>query len=275
LPKIHPSALVDPGASLAEDVEIGPWCRVESGVTIGPGTRLIANVHLEGPLTIGERNTLYPNVCLGFVAQDRKYDPSVPGAGVTVGDRNILREGVTIHRATGDQPTRLGSDNYLMVNSHLGHDTVVGDRCNLANGVLLGGHVTVLDDVTIGGGAAVHQHCRIGQRSMLAGVIGVIQDVLPFCVLFHTRQMIGLNLVGLRRAGMRDQIKPLQKALEYACCSGLSNKAAIARIREDFGDSPACLEMADFIEQTRRGIAPFHNAEDRAGRRRGDGEASE
>ncbi|MEQ9459422.1 MAG: acyl-ACP--UDP-N-acetylglucosamine O-acyltransferase [Phycisphaeraceae bacterium] len=254
---IHPTALVDPKATLADDAEIGPWCRIEGDVRIGSGTRLISNVHLEGPLRVGDNNTIYPNVCLGFAAQDRKYDPTTPGAGVTIGDHNILREGVTIHRATGDHPTALGSDNYLMVNSHLGHDVIVGDRCNLANGVLLGGHVIVQNDVTIGGGTAVHQNCRLGRRSMVAGVIAVIQDVLPFCVVFHTREIIGLNLIGLRRAGMRDEIRPLKQALAYAGSSGLSNKAASERIRAELADHSTCLEMADFIESTQRGISPF------------------
>ncbi|WP_428389375.1 acyl-ACP--UDP-N-acetylglucosamine O-acyltransferase [Mucisphaera sp.] len=258
MPKIHPTAIISDHATLADDVEIGPWCIIEGEVTIGPGTRLLANVHLQGPLTLGEANTLYPHACIGFAPQDRKFQPTTEGAGTRIGHRNILREAVTIHRATGNHPTTLGDDNYLMVGSHMGHDATVGDRCNLANAVLLAGHATVQNDVTIGGGAAVHQNCRIGNRAMIAGVIGVVQDVLPFTILYHTREMIGLNLVGLRRAGMRDQIKPLQKALELACYAGLSNKAAVARIRTEFPDQPACLEMADFIETTTRGIMPFN-----------------
>lgn len=260
MPTIHPSALVDPSVQLADDVEVGPWCHLQGEITIGAGTKLLPNVHINGPTRIGTNNTIYPNTCIGFAPQDRKFDHDEPGAGVVIGNDNTLRESVTIHRATADRPTTLGDDNYLMAGAHLGHDSSVGSHCNIANNVLLAGHAQVGDYVTMGGGSAIHQFCRVGQRAMVAGVIAAIQDVLPFTVLFHTREIIGLNLIGLRRSGMRDQIKPLQKALEYACYMGLSNKSAIARIRSEFADVPACMEIADFIETTKRGISPFNKA---------------
>ncbi|QDU70669.1 acyl-ACP--UDP-N-acetylglucosamine O-acyltransferase [Mucisphaera calidilacus] len=259
---IHPTAIIDTRAQIADDADIGPWCRIEGNVNVGPGTRLIANVHLYGPLTLGSNNTLYPNTAIGFAPQDRKYDHDESGAGVVIGDNNTLRENVTIHRATHDIPTTLGSDNYLMAGAHLAHDTVVGSRCNLANNVLLAGHVTVEDDVNIGGGSAVHQNCRIGQHAMLAGIVAAIQDVTPFCIYFHNEQIIGINVIGLRRAGLKEHIKPLKRAYEIVGLSGLANKTAVEKIRTELADDPLCQQFADFVEKTTRGLCTFTRNKD-------------
>jgi len=166
---VHPTAIVSDEAQLGEDVEVGPWCVIEGAVTIGDGTRLQHRVTLKGPLTIGRDNQLYPNVLIGYEPQDRKYPPDRPGAGAAVGDQNILREGFTLHRATGDRPTTLGNHNYMMANSHMAHDCVVGSHCMFANGALLGGHVEVADGAILGGNACVHQFCRVGRLTMIAG----------------------------------------------------------------------------------------------------------
>src|SRR5687767_12430388 len=176
MPESHPAASVGPRAELAADVRVGPWCSIEGRVALGPGTRLMERVTLRGPLRAGAGNVVYPNASLGFPAQHRRFDPATEGAGVSLGDQNVLREGVTIHRATGEAPTRLGDRNYLMVNAHLGHDAVVGNDCTLANNTALAGHVTLADGVTLGGGAAIHQFARVGRLAIISGLAGLSQD---------------------------------------------------------------------------------------------------
>lgn len=266
--QVHPTAIVDEAADLAADAVVGPWCTIEGAVTIGAGTRLLERVSIRGPVTIGEGNVLYPGACIGFAPQDRKFAPDEDGAGVVIGDRNILREGVTIHRATGAQPTRTGDDNYMMVNSHLGHDTVIGSGITMGNGTLLAGHVTVDDGVIFGGNAAVHQFCRVGRMAMISGLEGVTQDVTPFCVVYARQLISSLNLVGLRRAGLRDHIKPLRRAFDLLLRSRLPRPAAVQRIREELGDDPLCVEFADFADASKRGVCPY-------GGTRGDNKAAE
>ncbi len=257
--QIHPSAIVDSQAQLASSVVVGPGCVIVGRVTIGEGTRLIANVYLEGPLTIGRDCTLYPFVCLGMAPQDRKFDPAQSGAGLTIGDGNVLRESVTIHRATGDRSTTVGDRNYFMANSHAGHDCVIGNDCTFANGVLLAGHVTVSDNVTIGGNAAVHQFCRIGRLVMLSGVVAITQDVPPFCVAYSDRRVGSLNVVGLRRAGLRDHLQPLKRAFHILFRERHSNNVACDRIEAELGDNPLCAELAAFVRGSKRGISPYQH----------------
>lgn len=257
MPEIHPTAMVDPRARLGEGVTIGPWCRVEGDVALGPGCRLLERVSLMGPLSAGARNTFYPGVCVGLPPQHRKFDASFGGPGVVIGDDNVLREGASIHRATGDAPTRLGHDNYLMVNSHLGHDAAVGDGCTLANNVLLAGHATVGDGVTFGGGAGLHQFARVGRLAIVGGLVGLSQDVPPFCACYYMRRVGSLNLVGLRRNGYRDHVPALRRAFDLQFRSGHSAPRAVERIRAELGDDPLCREFADFIAVSQRGITRY------------------
>ena len=257
MPQLHPTAHVDPGAELAEDVIVGPGCVIEAGVRIGRGTKLTGNVWLRGPLTLGERNVLYPNVVLGFEPQDRKFDPETDGTGIVIGHDNVLREGVTIHRATGDRPTTVGDHNYLMCNSHLGHDVILGNDNLLANGTLIGGHAEVADEVVFGGNATVHQFCRIGRLAMMSGVAGITQDLPPFCLVYKTRLVGSLNIVGLRRAGYRGHVAPLKRAFDIFFCQKLSNESALRKIRSELQDDPLCQEFAHFISQAERGICPY------------------
>jgi UDP-N-acetylglucosamine acyltransferase len=249
--------LVDSSVVLADDVLVGPGCVLRGDIRIGCGCVLEANVHLRGPLTMGEGNRLYPFVCLGFPPQDLKYDPDMPGAGTVIGDRNIFREGCTVHRATKDQPTRIGSDNYLMTNSHVGHDCVVGNRCTLVSGSLLGGHAEVADGVILGGGSAVHQFCRIGRLAMISGAVAVSQDLPPFCVAHYLRRVGSLNLVGLRRAGLREHIKPLQRAFDLFFRQRHTNIESLATIEQEVGDDPLVREFVTFIRASKRGITAY------------------
>lgn len=254
---VHPTAIVDERAELGEGVEVGPWCMVNGPVTIGPGTRLLHQVTLQGPLSIGEDNVLYPGVAIGYAPQDRKFDPDHDGAGVTIGDRNILRESVTIHRATGELPTSLGSDGYLMANSHVAHDCRVGDDVMFANGALLAGHVEIGDRVILGGNAVIHQFVRIGRLAMVSGLAGTGKDIPPFCICYIPRRIGSLNIVGLRRAGLRDHIRPLQKAFDTFFRGRLPNAAAVDRVAEQNGDDPMVAEFVAFIRASRRGITRY------------------
>lgn len=254
---IHPTSIIDPLAQMADGVEIGPWCRIEGQVTIGAGTRLIANVHLVGPLTIGWGNTIYPFTCLGMAPQDRKYDPKRPGAGLVIGDENIFREGVTIHRATGDHPTTIGHRNYFMGNSHLGHDCVVGNDAMLANGAFMGGHAVLGDQAVLGGTSGVHQFCRVGRLALLSGLAGASSDITPFAIIYNTRELGGVNLIGLRRAGYRDHIAAVKRAYEILFEEGRSNASAVGQIEQELGEDPLCMELAAFVKSSKRGLTNY------------------
>jgi UDP-N-acetylglucosamine acyltransferase len=145
----------------------------------------------------------------------------------------------------------------FMCNSHAGHDTVVGDDCTFANGALLAGHVTIEDRVILGGNAAVHQFCRLGRLSMLGGVIAVVQDVPPFCVVFNLRAVGGLNLVGLRRAGYRESIAPLREAFDILYCRRLTVPHAVAEMEAKVAHDPLCREFIAFVKSSKRGVTSF------------------
>ena len=258
MPTIHPTAVVDGEVSLADDVVIGPYCVLDGTtgpITIGSGTRLLSTVHLTGPLVIGERNTIYPNACLGFPAQDLKWDPARPGAGVVIGDDNTFREGTTVHRATSDEtPTSIGNDNFLMGIAHIGHDSRVGNNNIISQGAMLGGFVQVADRVNIGGAAGVHQFCRIGRGCMLGGNLVLLQDLPPFFMLTGSNVAGSLNLIGLRRSHTPSAvIEEIRWVFRTLYRSGLSMKSALSALR-NHESTPTIDEYIDFIERSRRGI---------------------
>lgn len=258
MPSIHSSAILTGDVRLAGDVVIGPYCVIDAAlgpVSVAAGCRLIANVHLCGPLTLGERNILYPGVALGFPPQDLKWDPAVAGAGLVIGSGNTLREGVTIHRATShEKPTTIGNDNYWMADSHAGHDCIVGSNNILANGTMLGGHVTFGDKIITGGGAGVHQFCRVGRGCMLSGNSGTTKDLPPFFMLTGINVAGSINVVGMRRGGMsRDDIDTVKWVYKTLVRSRLPPKAALEVLRER-ANQPLVREYIEFIESSKRGI---------------------
>ena len=263
MPQVHATAIVGKQVELADDVMVGPHCVLEGRITVGPGTKLVHHVSLQGPLTIGRGNILYPNVCLGFAPQDRKFDRDHDGAGLVIGDENILREGFTAHRGTKDRPTTIGSRNYLMCNTHVGHDTHLGDGVTMANGALLGGHVEVQDAVNLGGMSGIHQFCRVGRLSMASACTFITQDLPPFCVVYATKTVGSLNVVGLRRAGLGRHLGPLKIAFDLIFRSRLTRATAVERILAEVGDDPLCVELAEFVRSSKRGITGY-------GGRRGD-----
>ncbi|MHC5113242.1 MAG: acyl-ACP--UDP-N-acetylglucosamine O-acyltransferase [Planctomycetota bacterium] len=255
MPDVHPTAILDGDVDLADDVRIGPHCVLTGPVTIGAGTRLVGSVFVEGPATIGSGNTVYPFTCLGFSPQHAKYDPAEPGEGTVIGDGNTFRESVTVHRAFTDHgPTRIGDGNMFMVNTHVGHDTVVGSDVTMVNGSLLGGHVTLGDRVIVGGNSSVHQFVRVARGAMIAGLSGPTLDVPPFFMVTGINVCPAPNLVGARRSGMsREDIEDVRWVYRLLYRRGLSRNGALEAIRER-ADRPLVAEYIQFIESSERGI---------------------
>jgi UDP-N-acetylglucosamine acyltransferase len=251
---VHPTAILEGEVHLAEDVVVGPYCVLTGPLRIGAGTRLIGNVYLHGPLSIGERNLLYPFVCVGFPPQSVSFDPGKPGCGVQIGRGNTFREGVTIHRAMTDAgPTTIGDGNYFMTNSHAGHDCVIASGCIVATDAILAGHVRLDDRVNVGGGTAIHQFVRIGRGAMLSGGMGTGLDVLPFFMLTGINIVGGVNLIGMRRMNMsRAEIDRVRWAHRLICREGLPRPALLDAF-EEHGDEPIVREFIDFIRTSKRG----------------------
>lgn len=208
---IHPSAIVDPAAQLGEGVEIGPFCIVGPKVKLADRVRLMSHVTVAGNTTVGEDCVLYPGVHLGHPPQDFKYQGE--DTRLIIGQRNILRENVTMHPGTtfARGQTVVGDDGYFMVGSHVAHDCIVGDRVVFANGAAIGGETTVADHVILGGLAGIHQKSRIGRHAFVGAMAMVTADVIPYgSVIGNHAHLAGLNVVGLKRRGMaaRDATRP-------------------------------------------------------------------
>ncbi|MGH9723187.1 MAG: acyl-ACP--UDP-N-acetylglucosamine O-acyltransferase [Bryobacteraceae bacterium] len=254
---VHPTAIVDPGARVAESADIGPYSVVGAEVEIGARTRLMAHVYVEGPTWIGEDGLFYPYSTVGVASQDLKYKGE--RAETRIGSRNKIREFVTIHRGTqgGGLVTRIGDDNLLMAYTHVAHDSNVGDGVVLANGVTLGGHVAVGDHAVVGAFTGVHQFCRVGRCAIVGGYSVITQDVLPFSSTVSEREsrVFGANRVGLERRGFaEDVIERLQTSLRILTRSGLNTSQAVERIRAEVADCAELDELLEFIRTAKRGF---------------------
>ena len=254
---IHPTALVDPAARVAESADVGPYCVVGEEVEIGAGTRLMAHVYLEGPTWIGKDNIFFPYSTVGVASQDLKYKGE--RAETRIGDRNRIREFVTIHRGTqgGGLVTRIGDENLLMAYVHVAHDARISSHAVLANGVTVGGHVLIGDWVVIGAFSGVHQFCRVGRHAMVGGYSVITQDVAPFSTTVSPRdvKVFGANKTGLERRGFAaDTIQHLQKAFRLLTHSKLNTAQAIERVRGEIADCPEVEELIEFIQSSERGV---------------------
>lgn len=254
---IHPTAIVDPQARIAESAEIGPYCIVGAEVEIGPGTRLMAHNFLEGPTWIGADNILFPYSTVGVASQDLKYRGE--RAETRIGDRNRIREFVTIHRGTqgGGLVTRIGSDNLLMTYTHVAHDVTIGDHVILGNNVGLAGHVTIEDWADVSPFSGVHQFCRIGRHAFIGPYTVVKQDVLPYSLTSNKPEVgvFGANAVGLERRGFGSgSIEALQTAFRLLTRSQLNTSQAVERIRAEVPACPEVDELLEFIRASQRGF---------------------
>jgi len=255
---IHPTAMVSSQARLGDGCEIGPHCVITGPVTLGPGVRLVANVHVSGPVEIGAGTIIYPFACLGFPPQVFKFTPGMPTAGVRVGSGCVIREHVTIHAASKtDAPTFVGDRAYMMVGSHMGHDSRIGDDVILVNGAMLAGHSTVMDRATIGATCGVHQFTRVGRFAFMSGGTAVSMDVPPFCIVSDRQRLAGINRVGLRRSGMpREQITMVDRAFREVFRGHMPRQEQIQRLEELGRDCPPVMEMAVFVREAKRAICP-------------------
>ena len=254
---IHPTAIVDPQARIAESAEVGPYCILGAEVEIGPRTRLMAHVYLEGPTWIGEDNVFFPYSTVGVASQDLKYKGE--RAETRIGDRNRIREFVTIHRGTlgGGLVTSIGSDNLLMAYTHVAHDVRIGDHVILGNSVGLAGHVIVEDWADVSPYTGVHQFSRIGRHAFIGPYTVVKQDVLPYSLTSNKPEVavFGANSVGLERRGFdKAVIEALQTAFRLLTRSKLNTTQAIERIRAEVPATPEVDELVEFIRASERGV---------------------
>jgi UDP-N-acetylglucosamine acyltransferase len=254
LPRIHPSAYVHPRAEVADDIVVGPFCVIEENVKIKSGCVLDGHVTIRGGVRIGTGNRIGEGAVLGGDPQDRKYggEPTF----LEVGDNNVIREYVTIHRATGEgKYTRVGNDCYIMAYCHLGHNVTLGNTITMANSVGLSGHVTVEDLVTIGGMTGVHQFARIGKIAMVGGFSKITRDVPPFMLVDGTDERVhDINAVGLRRMGITPESRlALHKACKLLYKSQLNLTTAMETVRREVIVTPEVEYLLAFEERRFRG----------------------
>ncbi len=251
-PRIHPLAVIDPRADLAPDVAVGPFCVIGPHVSIGPGCRLMNNVTILGHTTIGSDNVFHPNCVIGNDPQDKKFRGEE--TRVTLGDRNIVREAVTIHSGTqvGGGLTRVGDDNLLMVNAHIGHDAIVGSGCVIGNNVMLAGHVQIGNRVSMMGGSACHHFVTVGDLAFIGGYSQIHTDIPPYVKVDGEDRIRDVNGIGLRRAGgfSDEDIAALQFTVRRMFVSKKQPVSVV--IREMLADpklNPRCREVIDTIRR--------------------------
>ena len=264
---IHPTAIIDPSAKIASDVQIGPYCVVGPNVSIDTGTKLYSHVVIGTKLyshvviggftRIGKNNDIFQFSSIGEICQDLKYKGEE--TWLEIGDHNSIREHCTLHRGTvQDQSlTKIGSHNLLMVNTHIAHDCMIGDHNIFANNVGIAGHVNVGNHVIVGGNAGVHQFCRIDSYSMIGGAALILKDVPAYVLASgNPAHAHGLNIEGMRRKGWsRDTIQGLRTAYKLIYKSGLTTEQAIAQIRNEILDNvPEAQLLIDSLEKSTRGI---------------------
>jgi UDP-N-acetylglucosamine acyltransferase len=243
VPTVHPTALVDPGARLADDVAVGPFCVVGPGVELGPGCRLLGRVALHGPLTAGRDNVFHYNAAVGGAPQD--YQPAAADGRVEIGDGNVFRESFTLHHPkTSGGVTRVGSRNRFHAASHVSHDTVVGNDVVLATFAIMGGHCLYEDGCWIEGQGGIHQFVTVGRRSVMLAQSGASEDVPPFMV-------ISGNHYEVKGVNPACRTEALQRAFETVWKSGLPRLEAIERLEQEA--DAAVRELAAFLRRSRSG----------------------
>ncbi len=257
LEMIHPSAIVDPGARIPASCRVGPYCVIGPDVELGERCELISHVVLQGPTRIGCENRIFPFASLGMPPQDLKYagEPT----RLEIGDRNIIREFVTISRGTvgGGGITHVGNDSLIMAYAHVAHDCHIGNHVILANAATLGGHVTVEDWATVGALCPVHQFVRIGMHSYVGGGTTITKDVLPFSKTVAARDThaYGLNSVGLERRGFsRERVARIHHAFKLLLASKLNTSQAIAKLKSEPDRGEDVEMLIQFIESSDRGV---------------------
>lgn len=255
---IHPTAVVHPGARLDSSVSVGPYAVIDEFVELGPRCVVGPHAYLTGHTTIGADNRFFAGCVIGEAPQDLKYHGAP--SRVRIGDDNVFREHATVHRATHEgEETLIGSHNFLMAGSHVAHNCRLANHVILANGALLGGHATVDDRAFISGNCLVHQFTRVGTLAMMQGGSAISQDLAPYTVVRSENCLCGLNIVGLRRAGLTPGERlELKKLYRHLFRAGVNLRAAMASASEQFSSAPARV-MLDFLAGSKRGICTEMN----------------
>ncbi len=259
---IHSTAVIDPEAILAADVQVGPYVIIEGPVEVGPGCVIEGHACLCGPLILGANNFVGYGAVLGKSPQHRGYKGE-PTA-LCIGSGNVFREFVTVHRGTvqGNGLTTIGDRNMFMIGSHLGHDARVGDDCTVVNNALVAGHVVLEDGCILSGHTAVQQRVRVGRLAMIGGMGATSKDIPPFILQQGQNCVTGLNVIGMRRAGLSHQsIDAMRQAFRIFYREGRSQTAALARIEADLGSVPQVIEFVTFIRESKMGINPARSVD--------------
>lgn len=253
---IHSTSIIDPGAELADDVQVGPYAVIGPGVQIGPGCTIGAHTNIKGPTTLGANNHIYPFASIGDDPQDKKF--AGESTRLEIGSDNTFREYCTINRGTiqDEGVTRIGSDNWLMAYTHVAHDCQLGDHIVMANGATLGGHVRLGDYAMCSAFACVHQFCRIGAHSFLGAYAGINLDVPPYILVFgQPPAPRGINSEGLRRRDFsKDNIKNLKEAYRILYRSNLRAAEAVVQLAELGQEQPELGILVEFLEHSERGV---------------------
>ncbi|MFN8642161.1 MAG: acyl-ACP--UDP-N-acetylglucosamine O-acyltransferase [Candidatus Binatia bacterium] len=255
-PQFHPTAVVAPGATVADGVTVGAYAIVGPHVRLGAGTQVGSHVVIEGRTTVGARNQIFPFASIGTVPQDLKYHGEA--SELVIGDDNRIREFCTLQPGTegGGMVTRVGHGNLLMNYTHVAHDCILGDRNIVANGTQLGGHVTIESGVVVGALCGIHQFARLGESAIIGAGSMVSQDVPPFCNATGDRATLhGLNALGLKRRGVAaETVRALRRAYRIMFQSHLRVVEAAARIRAEIPGVPEVERLVAFIEASTRGV---------------------
>ncbi|WP_026375677.1 acyl-ACP--UDP-N-acetylglucosamine O-acyltransferase [Aestuariibacter salexigens] len=253
---IHPTAIIHPSAKLADNVSVGPFSLIGENVTIGEGSVIASHVVVKGETIIGKRNKIFQFCSIGEDCQDKKYagEPT----RLDIGDDNVFREGVTVHRGTvqDDALTRIGSRNLFMVNAHVAHDCKLGDDNIMANNSMIAGHVHLGDHVILGGATAVHQFCHIGSHSFTGGGAVILRDIPPYVMVSGTKHIPqGINSEGLKRRGFDSAtIMQIKRAYKVLYRSNLRVDEAVRELSEMAKDTPEVGLLAEFVAHAPRGI---------------------
>lgn len=263
---IHQTAVIHPKAELHSTVVVGPYAVIDENVRIGPNCRIGAHVHITGATILGAANQIFTGAVLGEAPQDLKYagEPT----RLILGDRNVVREHVTIHRSTNlAEETRVGSNNLLMAHCHLGHNVRVGDGAIIANGALLGGYASVDDRAFISGNCLVHQFVRVGTLSLMQGGSAISKDLPPFTIARGDNAICGLNVIGLRRAGYAAEQRHELKHLYHLLFRGPKHLSHALIEADKKTWSEAARRLITFIRESKRGVCQaardraFHSSE--------------
>ncbi len=253
---LHPTAIVDQGAELGDDIVVGPYAVIGAGVRVGDGTKVGAHATIHGETVLGRENRIFPHAAIGFDPQDLKYKGE--NSRLVIGARNQFREFCTINRGTefGGGETRIDDDNLFMTQSHVGHDSRVGSRTVFTNAATLAGHVVVEDDATIGAFSAVHQFCRVGRHAYIGGYSVITMDALPFCTTVGIKPAcIGVNRIGLERKGKSpEDIRAVERAVRVLTRSRRNKTQALEELDAGHAGHADVDALIAFIRSSARGF---------------------